>query len=168
MTSRTDNRLSSEGLTACHECDRLHTLHPLAPGERAHCTRCGALLYRDVTGALDRCIALSVAALGLFVLANVFPFIALKLEGRIEEAREAADLVEAEVPDRAPQRFYLGDLRVDCGIHEAQDLELRRLLRDLDAQLEIARRTEATRAESLRIINARLRLARRHGASADL
>ncbi|MCA8967648.1 MAG: paraquat-inducible protein A, partial [Planctomycetes bacterium] len=74
-----------DGMTACHECDALHRLRALAPGAIALCTRCGAELYREPRGGVDRPLALSLAALGLFVLANVFPFIALKLEGRLEE-----------------------------------------------------------------------------------
>jgi len=74
-----------DGLTTCHECDLLHRLAPLAPGERALCTRCGALLYAEPRGGVQRPLALALAALGLFAIANLFPFLALKIEGRVEE-----------------------------------------------------------------------------------
>ncbi len=79
------NACTPDGLTTCHECDLLHRLAPLAPGERALCTRCGAVLYSEPAGGVQRPLALAVAALGLFAIANLFPFLALKLEGRAEE-----------------------------------------------------------------------------------
>ncbi|MFT5176150.1 MAG: paraquat-inducible protein A [Gammaproteobacteria bacterium] len=79
-----DHSLSRSGLTACHECDLLHHLAPLEPGARAFCSRCGALLYREAPGGLVRPLALALAALGLFIITNVFPFVALNIEGRVE------------------------------------------------------------------------------------
>jgi len=73
------------GLTACKECDRLHRIAPLAPGGKASCVRCASPLYRDVPGSLDRASALYLAALMLWAMANAFPFVSLKLGGRVEE-----------------------------------------------------------------------------------
>jgi paraquat-inducible protein A len=73
------------GLIACHECDLLHRIAPLAPGGKALCTRCAALLYRNVPDSLDRATALYLAALMLWTMANAFPFVSLKLSGRVEE-----------------------------------------------------------------------------------
>jgi paraquat-inducible protein A len=73
------------GLMACHECDLLHRIAPLAPGGKALCTRCAALLYRNVPDSLDRASALYLAALMLWTMANAFPFVSLKLSGRVEE-----------------------------------------------------------------------------------
>ncbi len=85
MTSTSNTPWFADGLTTCHECDAVHRLQPLSPGERAHCVRCGAVLYRDIRGRVDEALALATAALALFLIANFSPFIALKLEGRIEE-----------------------------------------------------------------------------------
>ena len=85
MTPPHQPQLSPRGLTACHECDLLHRLVPLAPGARAYCTRCGALMYREAPGGVDRALALALAALGLFLIANLFPFLALNIEGRVEQ-----------------------------------------------------------------------------------
>jgi len=85
MTAGIDEQTTPDGLIACHDCDAVHRLQPLERGERAHCQRCGALLYRDASGRLDEILAYSSAALLLYLLANIFPFIALKLEGRVEE-----------------------------------------------------------------------------------
>jgi paraquat-inducible protein A len=73
------------GLIACHDCDSLHRLRPVPEGGEALCTRCGALLYRHIPDSLNRALALNLAAFMLFVMANAFPFLSLKLGGRIEE-----------------------------------------------------------------------------------
>lgn len=73
------------GLTACRECDLLHRIVPLEPGGKALCTRCSAPLYRDVPHSLDRACALYVAAAMLWAMANAFPFVSLKLGGRVED-----------------------------------------------------------------------------------
>ncbi len=85
MTSTDSEFWFADGLTACHECDAVHRLHPLSPGECAHCVRCGAVLYREAAGRIDEALAFSATAFLLFLIANFFPFIALKLEGRLEE-----------------------------------------------------------------------------------
>jgi paraquat-inducible protein A len=69
-------------LIACHECGLLHQERPLPDGASAKCTRCGALLYKARRNSLDRTLMLSLAALICFVLANVFPFMTFKMEGR--------------------------------------------------------------------------------------
>ena len=85
MSSAVEMDLSADGLIACHECDAIHQLHPLAAGERACCSQCSAVLYRDPSGRAEQALALCVAAALLFLIANLFPFIALKLDGRLEE-----------------------------------------------------------------------------------
>lgn len=80
-----DGQIGAGGLTACHECDLLHRIVPLAPGGKALCTRCAAPLYRDVPGSVDRATALYVSALILWAMANAFPFVSLRLGGRVED-----------------------------------------------------------------------------------
>ena len=77
--------ISGGGLIACHECDLLHGIKPVPDGGKALCTRCGAFLYRNIPNSLEKVLALNIAAFMLFIMANVFPFISLKLGGRIEE-----------------------------------------------------------------------------------
>ncbi len=71
-------------LVACHECDSLYRLQPLAPGATARCGCCGATLLRYPKGGLTRPIALYTAALMLLFLANAFPFLTLEISGRQE------------------------------------------------------------------------------------
>ena len=72
-------------LIACHECDLIHRVKPLPKKGIANCTRCGSVLYRHKPNSLERTLALSLAGLVLFVLANWFPFLALKMESQIHE-----------------------------------------------------------------------------------
>lgn len=72
------------GLIACHECDFLHRKPPIPEGGKALCTRCGAFLYQNTPNSLEKVLALNLAALLLLIMANVFPFISLKLSGRVE------------------------------------------------------------------------------------
>lgn len=73
-------------LIACHECDLLHRVEPLPEGAVARCTRCGAVLYRQQRNSLDRSLALTMAGLIVFVLANAFPLLVFKLQGQVKEA----------------------------------------------------------------------------------
>lgn len=70
-----------ERLVACHDCDLLHEYKPIPPGQTAHCRRCGAELYQHKKNSLERTFALAVAAFVLLIVANSFPFLALKVEG---------------------------------------------------------------------------------------
>lgn len=73
---------ATHSLTACHDCDLLYRKHSLREGERAICSRCGAVLYQKIHDSLDRTILLSLTNLILFVLANTFPFMSFQLQGR--------------------------------------------------------------------------------------
>jgi paraquat-inducible protein A len=69
----------------CHECDKVHRTQSLPNYGVAKCIRCGAVLYRHKPNSLDRTLALTIAALILFVTANIYPFLVLRLEGRQQE-----------------------------------------------------------------------------------
>ena len=69
-------------IIACHECDHLHYYEPIPVGARANCQYCGNLLYRHIPNSIDRSLALYIAALILFIIANSFPFLSLELGGR--------------------------------------------------------------------------------------
>jgi len=71
---------------ACHECDLIHRIGPLAEGATANCSRCGAVLYRHRKNSLDRTLALTMAGLILFVLANSFPFLSMKIQAQVQES----------------------------------------------------------------------------------
>ncbi len=77
---------SAYSLVACHECDLLYRKPALREGERAKCFRCGAVLYRKKRDSLERTLTFSLTGLILFMVANGYPFMTFKLEGRIQES----------------------------------------------------------------------------------
>ena len=68
-------------LIACHECDLLQRLPAQPGGGVARCGRCNALLHKSIPNSIERSLALSLAGLVLFVVANSFPFLAFKMQG---------------------------------------------------------------------------------------
>jgi paraquat-inducible protein A len=75
----------TKSLIACHECDLLHRVKPLPDGGAARCVRCDALLYYQKKDSLDRTLALTIAGLVLFIVANTIPFLAMKSGGLVRE-----------------------------------------------------------------------------------
>ncbi len=73
-------------IIACQDCDLLHRQRLLHDGERATCSRCGAVLYRKKRNSLDYTLVFSMTALVFFLMANVFPFMTFKYEGRVQES----------------------------------------------------------------------------------
>jgi len=72
-------------LIACHECDLLQRETALASGGTARCRRCGATLYRRPPASVDRALALTLAAMVLFAVANTFPIVGLSVNGTLVE-----------------------------------------------------------------------------------
>lgn len=68
-------------LVACPHCDALHRRGTLAAGEVARCSRCAAVLERGDRLSLDGQFALALAALLVFVIANLTPIVTLDLRG---------------------------------------------------------------------------------------
>jgi paraquat-inducible protein A len=75
----------TQSLIACHECDLIHRVQPLPDGGAARCVRCDALLYYQKKDSLDRTLSLTIAGLVLFIVANTFPFLAMKSKGLVRE-----------------------------------------------------------------------------------
>ena len=70
-------------LAACHDCDLLQrVIAPVARGAR-RCARCGAVLFRFDPAGLDRGLALAAAAAILFLMANTFPLVGLRVKGEV-------------------------------------------------------------------------------------
>ena len=69
-------------LIACLDCDLLQRRVGLECGQQARCIACDALLYERKRGSGERTLALALAGLALFVVANTQAFITLSLEGR--------------------------------------------------------------------------------------
>jgi len=69
-------------LTRCHECDLEQRLPTLAPRHAAHCPRCGVCLARKSAQSTEPALALGLAALILWLVANGVPFMDFSYEGR--------------------------------------------------------------------------------------
>jgi paraquat-inducible protein A len=74
-----------DSIISCHECDVIHRIKALPGKGTAHCIRCGAVLYKHKPNSLDRTLAFAVAGLILFILANSFPFLGLKIGSQVRE-----------------------------------------------------------------------------------
>jgi len=72
-------------MIACHSCDFLHRIIPINNDAKACCARCGMVLYQQTNNSLNRALALNLTALMLFIIANTYPFLTLKLNGMVEE-----------------------------------------------------------------------------------
>jgi len=86
--------MRTNSLIACHQCDLLHYVQPLKHGSVAQCMRCGAVLYRLKKDSLNRTLSLTIAGLILFVVANTYPFLAMKSEGLVQETTLIAGVKE--------------------------------------------------------------------------
>ncbi|MEO5765200.1 MAG: paraquat-inducible protein A [Casimicrobiaceae bacterium] len=69
-------------IVACPDCDLLQSIPPLPPGGKARCARCSETLAIERVDALDRPLALTVAAAVAFVVANTTPLLGLSAVGR--------------------------------------------------------------------------------------
>jgi paraquat-inducible protein A len=65
----------------CHACDLAHREDGIVPAARVRCVRCRAELYRTSAAGVDTAIALALAALVLFIIANAYPLVAFKVNG---------------------------------------------------------------------------------------
>lgn len=71
-------------LLACHECAKIVPMRDHPPRSRLLCPRCGAALRLRKPASLSRTMALVIAALILYVPANLYPIMTLKLMGKGE------------------------------------------------------------------------------------
>jgi paraquat-inducible protein A len=74
--------LPDSSLVACPQCDLLQRLpEAAAPGTSVRCPRCDKELWRGREDSLNRTLALSVAAMVLYVIANSVPMLGLSAVG---------------------------------------------------------------------------------------
>lgn len=88
-----------DSLIACHECDLIHRVKSLPTKATANCTRCGSVLYRNKSNSIERTLAFTLAGLILFVLANSFPFLALKMESQLHQTTLITGIKELYLQD---------------------------------------------------------------------
>ena len=84
---------------ACHDCDLLHRATPIPQGGAARCSRCGAVLYRERANSLERTLALTIAGVVLFLVANALPFLSFETQGRVTQTTLASGVQELYAQD---------------------------------------------------------------------
>ena len=82
---------------ACHECDLLQRVPDLPVGNTAKCIRCGSVIHQHKRNSLERTSAFAMAGLVLFILANAFPFLALKIDANIRQTTLITGILELYV-----------------------------------------------------------------------
>jgi paraquat-inducible protein A len=72
---------ASIALLVCEQCDAAHRKSHLAHGELARCARCGARLEHAQRLTPSGMLAMTIAAMILFVLANLYPIVSVDVRG---------------------------------------------------------------------------------------
>lgn len=86
--------MTDVNLIACHECDLLLRVPEQPEGGVARCLRCNAVLHRSIHNSIERSLALTLAGLLLFVVANAFPFLAFKMQGQVTQTTLASGVID--------------------------------------------------------------------------
>ena len=79
--------MQTQLITACHQCDLMQYEVNLTAGEKAHCVRCSALLYKNTVQHYKQEIAFTISAMVLLVIANLFPIATIVVQGQAIDAK---------------------------------------------------------------------------------
>ena len=78
--------MASKSTVSCDTCGLMQQVEPLAPGMAAECARCGSFVAaRRSAQSLHVTAALSLAALILYVPANIYPMLKMYMYGAYSE-----------------------------------------------------------------------------------
>jgi paraquat-inducible protein A len=97
--------MSTANLIICEFCDAVYRRTPLRHGGVACCRSCGAHLYRGSRADLHAMLAVTLAALVMFVIANAYPLMMLSVGGKVSEAtlwQMIVDTYDSNVSPIAP------------------------------------------------------------------
>jgi paraquat-inducible protein A len=79
--------MAHQSVVSCDTCGLIQTVEGLVPGTAAECIRCGSFVAaRRSTRSLEVTAALSLAALILYVPANIYPILKMHLHGAYSES----------------------------------------------------------------------------------
>ncbi|RLA69786.1 MAG: paraquat-inducible protein A [Epsilonproteobacteria bacterium] len=76
-----ENEDALDNFIICHKCYTLNEEHPIKDGSSARCSECGNVLYQYDSRLITNALALSIAGLIFFILANVFPLVQMDILG---------------------------------------------------------------------------------------
>jgi paraquat-inducible protein A len=86
--------MARDTLTQCHECGLLQRIPVLPVGGVALCPRCGCRLHSRRPDSLEPALALTLAGVVLFVVANSFPFLSFQMQGQATETTLATGVLD--------------------------------------------------------------------------
>lgn len=72
-------------IIACQDCGQLTRLSVMPDKSIANCFRCNARLCHEICDTTDRTLALALTSLILFIIANVYPFLSMRIEGFVQQ-----------------------------------------------------------------------------------
>jgi paraquat-inducible protein A len=75
-----------DAVIVCATCNQHQRVGELKPGTAAECCRCGAVIAERRSGSLELTTALTLAALILYVPANLYPILSMNLHGAYSES----------------------------------------------------------------------------------
>ena len=81
-------------IIACPECGLLQRTAQPPEGGCVVCSRCGATLQLSRPDSLDRTLALTIAGIVLFIIANSFPFLSFQMQGQLTESTLATGVLD--------------------------------------------------------------------------
>src|SRR3989440_4307644 len=76
---------TGDTILACDTCGLAQLVADLPPGTSAECIRCGSTVMERPAGGADITLALTIAALVLYVPANIYPILRMNLYGTYSE-----------------------------------------------------------------------------------
>lgn len=71
----------AETLFVCHECDAIQQVYNVRQGYATYCACCGAHLFTHPKGGIDTPLALIIASMITFIIANFYPLMTLSIAG---------------------------------------------------------------------------------------
>lgn len=76
---------TADAIHACEVCGLSQRVEPLVPGNSAECIRCGSVIVSRPFGGLEVTAALTIAALVLYIPANIYPILSMSIYGTYTE-----------------------------------------------------------------------------------
>jgi len=84
---------NSNRIIACHGCGQVAQLPDMEDKTTATCFRCGSKLFRKLPDSVDKTLALAFTSLILFIVSNIYPFLAMRIGGFIQETNLITGIV---------------------------------------------------------------------------
>jgi paraquat-inducible protein A len=78
--------MAAAQVISCETCGLVQRMAPVQPGTAAECARCGDAIVQRGRGSLELTAALALAALILYIPANIYPILRMNLRGMYTES----------------------------------------------------------------------------------